>query len=172
MESGEGRDAAPDQHVERDVVEPGEARHADAALLLLAAACVFAILVLMIGGSLGRMAGMRVGAVGNVVMAFWIAPLSLRNLPVTQATTDAVGTTALGSKSPRIIPLSVIDVIAANAAAGTVATRVGDSYYPLETPLVVHPGEFISVGCKTLQATAAITAGVLTGSVGYGGYWD
>lgn len=38
----------------------------------------------------------------------------------------------VGTKSPRIIPLSVIDTLAATAAIGVVATRVGDSYYPLE----------------------------------------
>lgn len=106
---------------------------------------------------------------GGCVANWWV---SVGNTAVSQATTDASGTTALGSKSPRIIPLSVLDTLAANAAVGTVATRVGDSYYPLETPLVVHPGEFISVGVKILQATAAITAGVVTGAVGFGGYWD
>jgi hypothetical protein len=106
---------------------------------------------------------------GGIVVNWWV---SVGNTAVTQATTDAAGTTTLGTKSPRIIPLGVIDTLAANAAVGTVSTRVGDSYYALETPIVVHPGEFISVGTKTLQATAAITAGVLTGAVGYGGYWD
>lgn len=106
---------------------------------------------------------------GGFVANWWV---SIGNTAVTQATTDAAGTTTLGTKSPRIIPLSVIDSLAAAAAAGVVATRVGDSYYPLETPIVVHPGEFISVGCKILQAGAAVTAGVVTGAVGYGGYWD
>jgi hypothetical protein len=106
---------------------------------------------------------------GGAVVNWWV---SVGNTAVTQATTDAVGTTAIGSKSPRIIPLSVIDTVTAAAAAGVVATRAGDSYYALETPLVIHPGEFISVGTKTLQAGAAITAGVLSGAVGYGGYWE
>jgi hypothetical protein len=106
---------------------------------------------------------------GGIVVNWWVA---VGNTAATHATTDTAGTTTLGTKSPRIIPLGVIDVVAANAAVGTVATRHGDSYYALETPIVVHPGEFISVGTKTLQATAAITAGVLTGAVGYGGYWD
>jgi hypothetical protein len=106
---------------------------------------------------------------GGFVANWWVA---IGNTALTQATTDAAGSTTLGTKSPRIIPLSVIDVLAAAAAAGVVATRTGDSYYPLETPLVVHPGEFISVGCKILFAGAAVTAGVVTGAVGYGGYWD
>lgn len=106
---------------------------------------------------------------GGIVVNWWIA---VGNTAVTQATTDTAGTTTLGTKSPRIIPLGVLDSLAATAAVGVVSTRVGDSYYALETPIVVHPGEFISVGTKTLQATAAITAGVVTGAVGYGGYWD
>lgn len=106
---------------------------------------------------------------GGFVANWWVA---IGNTAVTQATTDAAGSTTLGTKSPRIIPLSVLDSLAANAAVGTIATRTGDSYYPLETPLIVHPGEFISVGIKVLQATAAVTAGVVTGAVGYGGYWD
>ena len=106
---------------------------------------------------------------GGAVVNWWVA---VGNTAVSQATTDAAGSTTLGSKSPRIIPLGVIDIITAAQAAGTVCARTGDSYYALETPLVVHPGEFISVGTKTLQATAAISAGVLTGAVGYGGYWE
>ena len=106
---------------------------------------------------------------GGFVANWWV---SVGNTAVNQATADAAGTTTLGTKSPRIIPLSVTDTLAAAAAAGTVATRAGDSYYPLETPLIVHPGEFISVGVKILYAGAAVTAGVVTGAVGYGGYWD
>ena len=94
------------------------------------------------------------------------------NTAVTQATTDANGTTTLGSKSPRITPLSLTDSLAAAAAAGTVATRVGDSYYAFETPIVVHPGEFISVGLRVLYAAAAITAGVASGGIGFSGFWD
>lgn len=106
---------------------------------------------------------------GGAVLNWFVA---VGNTAVSYATTDAAGTTALGSKSPRIIPLSVVDSIAAAAAVGVVATRVGDSYYALETPLVVHPGEFISVGVRTIQATAAVTAGVISGGIGFGGYWD
>jgi hypothetical protein len=106
---------------------------------------------------------------GGAIVNWFVA---VGNTAVSLATTDAAGTTALGSKSPRIIPLGTIDNIAAAAAAGTVVPRTGDSYYALETPLVVHPGEFISVGTKTLFATAAITAGVVTGAVGFGGYWE
>ena len=106
---------------------------------------------------------------GGAVVNWWVA---VGNTSVGQATTDAAGSTTLGTKSPRIIPLGVLDVIVAAAALGAVCARTGDSYYALETPLVVHPGEFISVGTKTLQATAAITAGVFTGAVGFGGYWE
>lgn len=106
---------------------------------------------------------------GGAVLNWFV---SIGNTGVSQATTDAAGTTALGSKSPRIIPLSVVDTLPASAAVGTVLARTGDSYYPLETPLVLHPGEFISVGVRTIQATAAVTAGVLSGGVGYCGYWD
>lgn len=104
--------------------------------------------------------------------AVWTYEVAWGHTAASLATTDAAGTTALGSKSPRFMPLSLVDSLAAAAAVGVIATRVGDSYYPLETPIVVHPGECIAIVARTLQAGAAITAGAISGGIGFGGYWD
>jgi hypothetical protein len=106
---------------------------------------------------------------GGTSWGWWV---SIGNTAVSQATADAAGTTTLGTKSARIIPLSIMDSLAATAAAGVVATRVGDGYFPLETPIVIHPGEYISVGIRVIYAAAAITAGNVSGGIGFGGYWD
>lgn len=107
---------------------------------------------------------------GGGAVVEWFAAIG--NTAVSQATTDAAGTTALGSKSPRIIPLGTVDVSVAAQAAGTVCARTGSGTFSFTTPLVVHPGEFISVGLRVLQFGAAATAGVYSGGVGFGGYWD
>lgn len=88
------------------------------------------------------------------------------------ATTDAAGTTALGTMSPRITPLPLYDQIAAAAAVGTVCTRTGDSSISLQTPLVVPNGTFVVVGIRTKHVAAAITSGVLDGQIGISGFWD
>jgi uncharacterized membrane protein len=106
---------------------------------------------------------------GGAVLNWFI---TVGNTAVSQATTDAAGTTALGSKSPRIIPLSAVDISTSAQAAASVSARSGGSDFTFQTPIVVHPGEFVSVGVRVLQFGAAATAGVYSGSVGFGGYWD
>jgi len=105
------------------------------------------------------------GAVWEWFVAVGSSALSL-------ATADAAGTTALSTRSPRITPLPLMDSIAAAAVVGTVATRIGDSSVSLQTPLVVMNGQFIHIGIRTFQVTAAITSGVIGGGIGIGGYWD
>ena len=105
------------------------------------------------------------GAVWEWFVAVGSSALSL-------ATADAAGTTALSTTSPRITPLPLMDSIAAAAVVGTVATRIGDSSVSLQTPLVVMNGQFIHIGIRTFQVTAAITSGVIGGGIGIGGYWD
>lgn len=117
---------------------------------------------------LGPMAVTTVLVGGGSLMQWFV---SIGNTAVSQATTDAAGTTAIGSKSPRIIPLSTIDSVSAAAAAGTVAARTGDSGITFSTPMIVHPGEFFSVGVRCITGTA-ITSGVISGGVGVSGYWD
>ena len=88
------------------------------------------------------------------------------------ATTDAAGTTALGTVSPRVMPLPIFDTVAAAAAVGTVATRVGDSSISLQTPLIVPNGTFFVVGIRSIYVAAAITSGVMMGGIGISGFWD
>lgn len=89
------------------------------------------------------------------------------------ATADGAGTTAPGTKAPRIFPLPMNDSHAATPAVGTVLTRVGSNQITLGTPLVVHPGEWVVVGFRSLVApSAAATAGTYDGSLALSGYWD
>jgi len=89
------------------------------------------------------------------------------------ATTDGAGTTAPGTKAPRIFPLPMNDSHAATPAVGTVLTRVGSNQVTLATPLCVHPGEWVVVGFRSLVAPgAAATAGTYDGSLALSGYWD
>lgn len=104
------------------------------------------------------------GAVWN-----WFAAWGGTALNLGQA--DTIGTTAPGQKSFRKKPLHVVDSLAAAAAAGTIASRVGDGHIPLQTPIVLAPGEFFVLGTRTLFAGAAISAGAVEGSYGVNGYW-
>lgn len=90
---------------------------------------------------------------------------------VSLATTDANGTTAVAQKAPRLIPLSTVDTLAAAAAVGTVGPRAGDSTHIFTTPLVIYPGEILSIGFRTLQVTAAVTSGNYVGGLYVNGYW-
>ena len=105
------------------------------------------------------------GAVWEWFVAVGSSALSL-------ATGDAAGTTALGTTSPRITPLPLLDSVAAAATLGTVITRNGSSALHLQTPLPVMNGQFVHVGIRTLQVTAAITSGTISGGIGFGGVWD
>jgi hypothetical protein len=88
------------------------------------------------------------------------------------ATADANGTTAVAQKASRIVPLSTVDACAAAAAVATVCTRTGDSTTQFTTPLVVHPGEFLHIGIRELQVTAAGTSGAYSGGTYVHGYWE
>lgn len=104
--------------------------------------------------------------------AVWIWFVAVGSTALSLATADAIGGAAIGTASPRIIPLPLLDSIAAAAAVGTVATRSGNSQISLNTPLVVFPGQFVHVGIRSVQVAAAITGGVLSGGIGISGFWD
>ncbi len=91
---------------------------------------------------------------------------------ITLAGTDANGTTAVAQKAPRLVPLPTVDTLAAAAAVGTVAPRSGDSTHNFRTPLVICPGEFLHIGVRSLQVTAAVTSGNYVGGIYVNGYWD
>ena len=107
---------------------------------------------------------------GGGFTAAWFAAIG--NTAVSLATTDADGTTAVAQKAPRFVPLPLVSTLAATAALATVATDVGDHSFTFPTPLVVHPGEFLSVGFRTIAVTAAVTAGSADCMIGVNGYWD
>lgn len=88
------------------------------------------------------------------------------------ATTDADGTTAVAQKAARLIPLPQLTTLAASAAAGTTSTDVGGNSHVFTTPLVVHPGEFLHVGFRTIFVTAAVTSGAADCAITPLGYWD
>jgi hypothetical protein len=106
---------------------------------------------------------------GGAVWGWFIA---VGHNAISLSTADAAGTTALGTVSPRVLPLPIYDQIGAAAAVGTVATRTGQSAISLETPLVVPTGCFVAVGIRSKHVAAAITSGVLDGQIGISGYWD
>lgn len=107
---------------------------------------------------------------GGGFTAGWFAAIG--NTAVSLATTDADGTTAVAQKAPRYVPLSLVSTLAATAALGVVSTDVGDHQFIFPTPLVVHPGEFLSIGMRTIAVTAAITVGSADCLIGINGYWE
>ncbi len=104
--------------------------------------------------------------------AVWEWFVAVGSTALSLATADAIGGAAIGTASPRVTPLPILDTIGAAAAVATVATRNGVSSITLATPLVVFPGQFIHTGIRTLQVSAAITSGALSGGIGFSGYWD
>lgn len=56
------------------------------------------------------------------------------------------------------------------AAAADIASRAAGITLPLETPIMVPPGWYITIGVKLLGTD--ITAGVVRGMVGIDGYWE
>ena len=108
--------------------------------------------------------------VGGGFTAAWFAAIG--NTATSLATTNADGTTAVAQKAPRFVPLSLVSTLAATAALATVSTDVGDHTWVFPTPLVVHPGEFFSVGFRTIAVTAAVTAGSADCMIGVNGFWD
>ena len=106
---------------------------------------------------------------GGGFVANWFAAIGAT--AVSLATTDTDGTTNLGTKTARLVPLSLISTLAAAAAAGVVSTDVGGNVFTFPTPLVVYPGEHLQVGFRVLQLTAAVTVGAVDGSVQINGHW-
>lgn len=104
--------------------------------------------------------------------ALWMWFIAVGSTALSLATTDAGGGATIGTASPRVLPLPIVDSVGVAAAVGTLITRSGDSSVSLQTPLIVEPGRFVHVGIRTLQATAAITSGVIGGSIGISGFWD
>lgn len=107
---------------------------------------------------------------GGGFTALWFAAIG--NNAISLATADADGTTALSAKAPRIVPLTLASTLGAAAALGAVSTDVGEHYWQFPTPLAVHPGEFISIGFRTIAVTAAVTAGTADCAININGYWD
>jgi hypothetical protein len=108
--------------------------------------------------------------VGGGAVVEWFAGIGATATSL--ATADANGTTAVAQKAPRLFPLSTVDTLAAAAAVGTVAPRSGDHTHIFTTPLVINPGEFLHIGFRTLQVTAAVTSGNYVGGIYVNGYWD
>jgi hypothetical protein len=107
--------------------------------------------------------------VGGGFTGVWFAAIGATATSL--ATTDADGTTAVAQKAPRFVPLTLVSTLAATAALGVVSTDVGDHQFVFPTPIVVHPGEFLSIGFRTLAVTAAVTAGSVDGTINVNGYW-
>ncbi len=92
---------------------------------------------------------------------------------LTFPSTDADGTTAMAQKASRVIVHPHTFTFPVNAAAGTIETGLGDNTLTFETPLVVHPGEYVHVGIReTLNPSVAHTSGVIQGGVYVNGYWE
>jgi hypothetical protein len=108
--------------------------------------------------------------VGGGFTAEWF--LAIGSTGVSLATGDANGGGSIGTKSPKRMPLPIVDTLGAAAAAGTVSTRAGEpGLINFETPLVINPGEFIQIGFRTLFVGAAVTSGTIDGGIGINGYW-
>lgn len=89
------------------------------------------------------------------------------------ATADAIGGAAIGTKSHNKMPLPIVDTLGAAAAAGAIATRTGEQgHIPLQTPIVLAPGEYLILGIRTLGAPVAVTAGGVELGYGANGYWN
>lgn len=108
--------------------------------------------------------------VGGDYQALWCA--SVGGTALSTATADADGTTAVAQRANRIFPLARVTGFAAAAAVGTVESGAGDTTVVFHTPLVVHPGEFLSIGLRTLWVNAAVTSGTIDGGIYVNGYWD
>lgn len=107
---------------------------------------------------------------GGPIVAAWFAAIGNTNISL--ATTDADGTTAVAQKAPRFVPLSLVSTISGAATVGQVSNDVGDHRWTFPTPLVVHPGEFFSVGFRTLAVTTNVTQGSADCMIGVNGFWD
>jgi hypothetical protein len=108
--------------------------------------------------------------VGGGFVASWMVGVGASALST--ATADANGTTAVAQKAHRAFPLERVFSFAAAAPLGTIETGQGAGTVQFTTPLCVHPGEFLAIGWRTLQVTAAVTAGTIDGGIYVNGYWD
>lgn len=117
------------------------------------------IITTVVAGQTGGMGGQWFIAVGQTA--------------VTMATTDADGTTAVAQKAPRLINHPRTFTFPVNAPAGTIETGSGDFTLYFNTPLVVHPAEYVAVGIReTLNPSVAATSGVIQGGIYINGYWE
>lgn len=107
---------------------------------------------------------------GGGFTAFWFAAIG--STAISLATTSTDGTTALAQKAPVFVPLSLCSTIPATAALGVVSTDVGDHQFIFPSGLVIHPGEFLHIGMRTIAVTAAVTAGAADCNIGVNGVWD
>ncbi len=103
--------------------------------------------------------------------ATWAWFVAVNGTALSLATADAVGGATIGTKAYRMLPLPIADAVVVTQAASTLVTRSGSSSISLQTPLVVHPGDFIEIGIRIISLTA-ITAGALDGVIGVSGFWD
>lgn len=108
--------------------------------------------------------------VGGAFTALWYA--SIGATAISTGATDADGTTAVAQKADRLVPLSRMVTFGAAAAVGTVETGVGDNTVQFATPLVIHPGEFLKVGLRTIWVNALVSSGTIDGAIMVNGYWD
>jgi hypothetical protein len=108
--------------------------------------------------------------VGGGFAALWFAAIGATAL--TSGTTDADGTTAVAQKTDRLVPLARVTSFGAAAVLGTIETGSGDSTVQFTTPLVIHPGEHLKIGLRTVFVTALVSSGTLDGAINVNGYWD
>lgn len=104
--------------------------------------------------------------------AVWQWFVAVGSTALSLATADAAGGAAIGTASPRVTPLAAVDSVGAAAAVATVLTRSGDSSFTLTSPLVVEPGRFLHVGIRTLQVSALISSGAISGGIGILGIYE
>jgi hypothetical protein len=105
---------------------------------------------------------------GGPMTAIWFVSTGATALSL--ATTEADGTTAIAQRAPKMMPFPRTFSFAAAAALGTIETSSGDPVMYFDSPLVVHPGEFLCVGCRLITITA-VTAGTIDGGISVHGYW-
>ena len=98
--------------------------------------------------------------VGGPVLGLW--SLAFGHNAVTLATTESAT-----AKAPRRIPLGIQTWVAA-AALGVQADR--DIHITLQTPVVVHPGEFVQTVFKNIGTVT--TTGVITFLIAFDSYWE
>jgi hypothetical protein len=98
--------------------------------------------------------------VGGPYIAQW--SLAYGHTSVSLATAEAAA-----AKAPRRFPIPYTQLV---AAAQAVSTKVGtDFWMSLDTPIVVHPSEFLALVTKHVGTVG--TTGTVAHVVTYSGYW-